>query len=99
MDGAAFIGARGIEETIEALRSCCEPRSAEALLPACLAERGRTNQRLAGVGPAVRMGSVSVVIVQIGRQSRDEVGGRVEVAAFEEATSQSAEPQFDLVEP
>lgn len=40
-----------------------------------------------------------VVVVQVRSQTGDEFLGRFEVAAFEEATSQGAEPQFDLIEP
>ncbi len=42
---------------------------------------------------------MGVVIVQVGGESRDEFRRRSEVASFQEATSQGAEPKFDLVEP
>ena len=42
---------------------------------------------------------MGVVIVQVCGQACDEVLGRCEVAAFQEAARQGAEPQFDLVEP
>ena len=42
---------------------------------------------------------MGVVVVQVRGQACDEFLGRCEVAAFQEATSQGAEPQFDLVEP
>ncbi len=45
------------------------------------------------------MSAVIVVVVQVRGQTRDKFRGRREVAAFQEATSQSAEPEFDLVEP
>ena len=45
------------------------------------------------------MGATGIVVVQIGGQAYDEFLSRSEVAAFEETTSQGAEPQFDLVEP
>ena len=96
---AALVGAGRVEKSVETLRASAEPGSAVALLAACLGEGSGANQRLAGVGPAVGMGSMSVVIVQIRRQEPDEFLGRCEVAAFEEATSQGTEPQFDLVEP
>src|SRR5947209_3440812 len=95
----SFIGARRIDGSLELLRSSPKPRSAEALLAACLAEGRRPNQRLSRVGPAVRMGAMGVVIGQISRQACREVCGRSEVAALQEAARQRAEPQFDLVEP
>ena len=76
-----------------------KPGAAEALLTACLAERSGANQRLPGVSPAVGMGTMGVVIVQVRSQACDEFLGRCEVAAFQETPSQGAEPQFDLVEP
>ena len=42
---------------------------------------------------------MGIVIVQIRCQTAYELLGGGEVAAFEETTSQGAEPQFDLVEP
>ncbi len=69
------------------------------LLTACLAEGSGADQWLSSVGPAVRVGAVSVVVVEVRGQARDEVLGGCEVAAFQEATCQSAEPQLDLVEP
>jgi hypothetical protein len=76
-----------------------KPGAAEVLLTACLAERSGANQRLPGVSPAVGMGTMGVVIVQVRSQACDEFRGRCEVAAFQEAACQGAEPQFDLVEP
>lgn len=96
---AAAVGAEGVEESVETLWTRAKPRSAESLLAACLAEGRVANQRLPGVGPAVGMGAASVVIVQIGGQACDEFLGRCEIAAFQEAACQSAEPQLDLVEP
>lgn len=95
----AVVGAEWVEEAFETLGISAKPRSTESLLAACLAERSGANQRLSGVGPAVGMSAMSIVVVQVRSQAGDEFLGRCEVAAFEEATSQGAEPQFDLVEP
>jgi len=95
----AAVRAEGVEESVEALWTGAKPRSTESLLAACLAEGRGANQRLPGVGPAVRTCATSVVVVQVLGQACDEFLGRCEVAAFQEATSQGAEPQFDLVEP
>ena len=94
-----LVWTRWVEELIEALRASAKPGPTVALLSARLAEGGGTNQRLPGVGPAVGMGAMGVVVVQISGQTGDEFLGRCEVAAFQEATGQGAEPQFDLVEP
>jgi hypothetical protein len=45
------------------------------------------------------MGAMSIVFLQVHGEAGDEILGRCENAAFKEATSQGAEPQFDLVEP
>ena len=95
----ALVGARRIDGLIELLWLPSEPRSAQALLAACLAEGRGPNQRLPRVGPAVRMGAMGVVIVQIGRQACAEVLGGGEVTALEESARQRTKPQFDLVEP
>jgi len=95
----ATVGARCVEEAVETLGISAKPRSTESLLAACLAERCGANQWLPGVGPAIRMSATSVVVVQVRGQTCDEFLGRCEVAAFQEATGQGAEPQFDLVEP
>jgi hypothetical protein len=42
---------------------------------------------------------MGVVVVQVVGQARDKFLDRCEVAAFQEAPTQSAEPQFNLVEP
>ena len=42
---------------------------------------------------------MGIVIIQVRCQTRDEFRGRGEVAAFQEASSQGAEPQLHLVEP
>jgi len=42
---------------------------------------------------------MGIVVVQVSGQTCDEVLGRGEIAAFQEAPSQGAEPQFDLIEP
>lgn len=42
---------------------------------------------------------MGIVVLQVCSQACDEFRGRCEVATFQEATSQGAEPQFDLVEP
>ena len=95
----AVIGARRIEKTLEALWARSEPRSAEALLAAGLAEGSGTNQRLPGVRPAVGMGAVGIMVVEVSGQTRHEFLSRCKVAPFQEAACQGAEPQFDLVEP
>lgn len=69
------------------------------MLATCLAEGSSADQWLPGVGPAVGMSAMGVVIVQVSGQARDEFFGRCEITAFEPATSQGAEPQLDLVEP
>ena len=88
----AVVGTERVEESFEALWTGAKPGSAETLLAACLAERSGANQRLPGVGPAVGMGAMSIVVLQVHRQASDEFLGRCEIAAFEEATSQGAEP-------
>ena len=95
----AVIGAGRIEESVETLWAGAKPRSTEFLLSASLAERCCTNQGLAGVGPAIGMGAMGVVVHQVSGQACDEFLSRCEVAAFEESTRQGAEPQFDLIEP
>jgi hypothetical protein len=95
----APVGSGWVEELVETLRAGAKPCSTQSLLTACLAERRSADQGLPGVGPAVGMGAMSVVVVQIRGQARDEFVGRCEIAAFEEAPCQGAEPQFDLVEP
>ena len=95
----AAVGAEWVEESVETLWTAAKPRSTEALLAAGLAEGRGANQRLPGVGPTVRMSAMSVVVVQVRGQAGDEFLGRGEVTPFEEATSQGAEPQFDLAEP
>jgi hypothetical protein len=100
-DGETFFHdeRRNMVTTLEMLGTAAKPGSTESLLATCLAERSRTHQRLSGVGPAVGMSATSVVVVQVRGQACDEFLGRGEVAAFQKATSQGAEPQFDLVEP
>src|SRR5665213_951954 len=93
---AATIGAGRVEAALEWLWTGAKPGPSEALLASGLAEGRCPDQGLSGVGPAIRMG---VVVVQVGLQPGDEVRGRSEVASFEPATRQSAEPEFDLVEP
>lgn len=95
----AFVGARGIEDSVEGLRTHAEPCSTETLLAPGLAEGRRSDQWLSGVGPAIGMGSMGIVVVQISGHSFNEIVGGCEVASFEEATGQRAEPEFDLVEP
>ena len=94
-----LVGAKGVEEAVETLGTGAEPGSTESLLAPCLAERRGANQRLPGVGPAIGVSAVSVVVVQVRGQTCDEFLGRCEIAALQEAASQGAEPQFDLVEP
>jgi hypothetical protein len=94
-----LVRAKGVEEAVETLGTGAEPGSTESLLTACLAEGRGSNQWLSGVGPAIGMSAVSVVVVQVHGQACDEFLGRCEVAAFQEAASQGAEPQLDLVEP
>lgn len=94
-----MVGAKGVEEAVETLGTGAEPGSTESLLAPCLAERRGANQRLSGVSPAIGVSAESVVVVQVRGQACDEFLGRCEVAAFQEAASQGAEPQFDLVEP
>src|SRR5262245_30607176 len=96
---AALVRAGWVEELIETLRTGAEPGSAAALLSACLAEGRGENQGLPGLGPAVRMCAMVVVVVQVRGQACDEFLGRGEVTALQEAACQGAEPQFDLVQP
>jgi hypothetical protein len=94
-----LVGAKGVEEAVETLGTGAEPGSTESLLAPCLAEGRGPNQRLPVVGPAIGVSAVGVVVVQVRGQACDEFLGRGEVAALQEAASQGAEPQFDLVEP
>lgn len=95
----AAIGAGWIKKAVKALWTRPKPRPAEALLAACLAERSGANQWLPGVRPAIGMGAVEIMVVKVSSQACDEFIGRCEVASFQEAPRQGAEPQFDLVEP
>src|SRR6266850_6070200 len=95
----AAIWARWIKEAVKPLWASSKPRPTEALLAACLAEGCGANQRLPGVGPAIGMGAVGIMVVEVSDQARDEFLGRCEIASFQEAACQGAEPQFNLVEP
>ena len=88
----AVVGAWWVEEAVETLWTRAKPRSTEFFLSACLAERRGTNQGLAGVGPAIGMSAMGVVVGQVSGQACDEFLGRCKVAAFEEATGQGTEP-------
>src|SRR5580692_5067972 len=76
-----------------------EPSTSKSLLSTGLTEWGRADERLPGIGPAVWMGSMCVVIVHVGMQAPDEFFGRCEVTPFEPAASECAEPEFDPIEP
>jgi len=95
----AVIWAWWIKEAVKALWARSKPRPAEALLAACLAEGRGANQRLSCVRPAIGMGAMGIMVVEVSDQTGYEFLGRGEVASFEEAACQGAEPQFDLVEP
>jgi len=88
-----------VEESLEALRTGAEPCPTATLLSACLAEGRGANERLSRIGPAVGMGAMGVVVVQVGSQAGDKLLGRGKVATFQEASRQGTEPQFNLVEP
>jgi hypothetical protein len=93
------IGTRWINKALKALWAHSKPRATEALLAACLAERSGANQRLPGVRPAIGMGAVDIVVVQVSGQACDKFFGRREIASFQKAACQGAEPEFDLIEP
>jgi hypothetical protein len=95
----APIGARWIKEAVKALWARSKPRPAEALLAACLAEGSGANQWLPCVRPAIGLGAMGIMVVEVSDQAGDEFLGRCEIASFQEAARQGAEPQFDLVEP
>jgi hypothetical protein len=93
------VGAGRVQESVKTLWTYAKPRSTGSLLAARLAERSGADEGLSGVRPAVRVGAMGVVVVQVRSQACDEFLGRGEVAALEPATRQRAKPQFDLVEP
>ena len=69
------------------------------LLTPCAIKRRGSNERLAGVRPAVWMRVVGIVIFEIGDQTLLELCGRSEFASLQESTLQNAKPQFDLIQP
>src|SRR4051794_31881424 len=90
---------RGIHQTLPARRSRADAGPPTPLLTTRLSERCCPHQRLACVGPSVRMGVTRVVTFQVGAQPLLELRRRSKVAPFQETSRQDAEPQFHLVEP
>ena len=52
-----------------------------------------------GIGPAIRVGMMGVIDLQVGSQTGFKRVGRIESAPFEKPPGQDAAPQLDLVEP
>src|SRR5581483_6839578 len=96
---ASLVRSRRIQEAFPAPRPLAEPGPALPLLPACLAERCRTHQRLPGVCPPIRMRLLLVVLLQEPAQPLLELRRRGEVPPLEEAPGQHTEPQLHLVQP
>src|ERR1700722_11685304 len=94
-----MIRPRGIQVTLELLGPRAEPRSSLPLLATGLTERDSSHQRCPGISPAVGMGMMTIVVGDERQQASLEIRHRVEVAPFQEASPQHAEPQLDLVEP
>lgn len=87
-----FVGSWWIEESLERFWLRAEPCATLGLLTASLAERRRSHQGFASIGPAIRMGVVVIVVLQEFVQSLFEVGCRTEVATLEKTALQHAEP-------
>src|SRR5688500_7621008 len=88
----ALVGARRIQEALPTGRSSSDADSATLLLTTRLGERRSSYQRLAGVGPAIGMSVLGIVPFQEDAQPLLELRRRSEVASFQEAPRQHAEP-------
>src|SRR5438552_331754 len=95
----SLVGPGRIEKSLPARPSGADPGSPTLLLTARLTERCPSHQRLARVGPTVRMGVMSIVVLQKRTQTPLELRRACEVAALEESPRQHAEPQLHLVQP
>src|ERR1700719_3602963 len=93
------VGARRVDQALEALWPRAEPTPPLPLLPSGLAERCRPYQRLTRIRPLIRVRLLLVVVLQVGPQTLCELLHRAKVAAFEELPRQHAEEQLDLIEP
>ena len=89
----------GIEDALIQLGPGAEPCPTVLLLGASPAERRVADQGLAGVGPAIGMGVMRVVVLHESPEPRLEVGRRAEVALGEEPSREGTEPELDLVQP
>ena len=69
------------------------------LLTTRLTERRRAHEGLTRIRPAIRMGVMGVVDLEIVRQAGFKIVGRSVIASFEKTTGQDAQPQLYLVEP
>src|SRR6266699_6627218 len=76
-----------------------QPRPPLPLLAPGLTEGGGAHSRLPRIRPPIRMGVRGVVDVKIIDQTGGKVFRRAEVATFQKATRQDAQPQLDLLEP
>src|SRR4029079_7838622 len=95
----SFVGSWWVEKPLERFWLRAEPCAALCLLTASLAEGRRSHQGFPGIGPAIGMGVVVVVVLQELVQSLFKVGCRTEIATFEKATLQHTKPQCHLVQP
>src|SRR5207244_2573007 len=93
------VGAWRIDEPLEKWRPGAEPGPPLPLLVACLTEGRSPDQGLTRISPAVGVGVLRVVIIEVGAQAVLEFCRRSEVAALEETAREDAEPQLHLVEP
>src|SRR3954469_22519293 len=96
---AALVRARRVQGPLPRHRTGTTPGPSLPLLAARLAKWRGPHQRLARVGPPIRVGMLGVLLVQKAAQPLLELRRRGKVAPLEEPPRQHAEPQLHLVQP
>jgi hypothetical protein len=81
-----------IEDAFKALGTGAKPRAAVPLLASGPTEGSSAHQGLPGIGPAIRMGLVSVVHFQIVTEPGGKVLDGSKIAPLQEPACQHAEP-------
>jgi hypothetical protein len=83
---------RGIKDAFKALRPEAEPRTLLQLLVPGLTKGHSTHQQLPGIRPAIRMGMVGVIHLQVIAQLGFKVLDRTKVAPFSQTAHEDPEP-------
>src|SRR5262245_33803898 len=95
----SVVGPRRVDEALKQLGASAKPGPAQPSLPRRLALWRMAHQRLARVRPAVGMGLLLVVFVQVVPETLLELPQRLEGATPQELPRQDAEEQLHLVQP